>query len=219
VEVAARRALDRGIVGLQVLTEEDWGLALAEGPPAKLFQDCGHYNPGIDPLSGDACRSEVRGGRMVSTQKPVILLTQDQEHASGGTSASYPVGMSYSLCRGGLLLSTIAIFADTAARAEVPAEEKRKIETLIGRVESLTDAKFIRNGKEYTAANAARFLRGKWDYNSAEIHTARDFIVKAATSSSTTGQRYEIRFKNGREVACGDYLQAELERLSGKEKQ
>jgi hypothetical protein len=126
--------------------------------------------------------------------------------------------MSHSLRRSAFLLILIASFVGAAARAEVPPEEKRKIETLIARVESLGDAKFIRNGREYTAANAARFLRGKWDYNSSEIQNARDFIAKAATSSGTTGKRYEIKFKDGREVGCADYLQAELAKLSGKEK-
>ena len=97
--------------------------------------------------------------------------------------------------------------------AGIPAEEKRKIETLIAQVQTLKDATFIRNGSEYDAKVAARFLRGKWSSNESEIKTAQDFIAKAATSSSTSGKPYMIRFKDSREVACAEYLRGELKKL------
>ena len=90
------------------------------------------------------------------------------------------------------------------------ADEKARIEGLIRHVESLADAKFIRNGKSYDAGNAAKFLRGKWEANEKQIKTAEDFIAKAASVSSTSGKPYLIRFKDGREVKCGDYLKERL---------
>ena len=36
------------------------------------------------------------------------------------------------------------------------------------------------------------------------------FIAKAASVSSTSGKPYLIRFKDGREVKCGDYLKERL---------
>lgn len=98
--------------------------------------------------------------------------------------------------------------------AEKPATEKEKIEALIKHLEGLKDATFIRNGRDYNAKTAARFLRGKWDANEKEIKTASDFIEKAASVSSTTGKPYLIRFKDGREVKCGDYLRDELKKFS-----
>lgn len=93
------------------------------------------------------------------------------------------------------------------------ANEKQKIEALIKHVENLKSAKFIRNGKEYDAKNAAKFLRGKWKANDAKIKTATDFVEKAASLSSTTGKPYEIQFQDGTRVKSGDYLLAELKKL------
>jgi hypothetical protein len=96
---------------------------------------------------------------------------------------------------------------------EKPVSEKQKIEALIKHVEGLKDAKFVRNGTEYDAKAAAAFLRGKWDANAAAIKTAKDFIEKAASVSSTTGRPYLIRLKGGKEMKSGDYLRAELQKL------
>jgi uncharacterized protein DUF5329 len=100
------------------------------------------------------------------------------------------------------------------ARAnERPLSEKQKIEALIKHVEGLKDAKFIRNGSEYDAKTAADFLRRKWEANAGEIKTAKDFIEKAASISSTTGRPYLIRLKGNKEMKSGEYLRAELQKL------
>ncbi len=91
--------------------------------------------------------------------------------------------------------------------------ETEKIESLIKHVETLESAKFIRNGSDYDAKTAAKFLRGKWNANSKSIHTAKDFISVAGTKSGTTGKAYAIRLKDGSEVPCGDYLTKQLAKL------
>ena len=96
---------------------------------------------------------------------------------------------------------------------EKPKTEKQKIEALIKHVEILKDAVFVRNDKEYDAKTAAKFLRGKWDSNKSDIKTAKDFIEKAASVSSTTGKPYLIRRKDGKETKSGEYLRAELKKL------
>jgi hypothetical protein len=98
----------------------------------------------------------------------------------------------------------------------LPATEKEKIESLIKHVEGLADAKFVRNGREYDAKSAGKFLRGKWDANAREIKSATDFIDKAATKSSTSGDAYLIRFKDGKETKSGDYLREQLKKLPMK---
>ena len=114
--------------------------------------------------------------------------------------------------------SLIAACLAFAALPAHPGEERatterQKIEVLIKHVEGLKDAVFVRNGSEYSAKNAAKFLRGKWDSNKASIKTAKDFIEKAASESSTTGKPYLIRFKDGKETKSGVYLLAELKKL------
>lgn len=92
------------------------------------------------------------------------------------------------------------------------ADEKARIEGLIQHIGNLKDAKFIRNGKEYDAKSASKFLRGKWEAKEKEIRTAEDFIDKAASVSSTTGKPYLIRFNDGREVKCGEHLKEQLKK-------
>ena len=104
-----------------------------------------------------------------------------------------------------LLLISACVCAEEQA-------EKQKIEKLIAGIENLADAKFVRNGTEYDAKSAGTFLRAKWS-KAADIKTARDFIEKAATKSSTSGEAYVIRFKDGNEKKCGDYLGEQLKRL------
>jgi Family of unknown function (DUF5329) len=95
-----------------------------------------------------------------------------------------------------------------------PVSEKQTIEALIKHVENMKDATFVRNDKQYDAKTAARFLRGKWEANEAEIKTAKDFIEKAASISSTTGKPYMVQFKDGKRMKSGDYLRAELKKIA-----
>lgn len=98
-------------------------------------------------------------------------------------------------------------------RAEEPRSEKQKIEALLAYVGGLSDAKFVRNDSEYSAQTAVKFLRGKWDSEGTAVKTAKDFIEKCATASSTSGKPYVIRFKDGKETKCAELLLAELEKL------
>lgn len=108
---------------------------------------------------------------------------------------------------------TALLLAAASTAQEMPAAEKEKVEALIKHLEGLKDAKFVRNDVEYDAQTAAKFVRGKWEANAAGIKTAKDFVEKAASVSSTTGKPYLIRFKDGKEVKSRDYLLAELEKL------
>ena len=107
----------------------------------------------------------------------------------------------------------ISLAAILPSHAEPAAAEKAKIESLISHLENLKDATFVRNGSDYDAKSAAKFLRGKWQANDKDIKTATDFIAKAATVSSTTGKPYLIRFKDGTQTKCSDYLTARLKEL------
>ena len=109
-----------------------------------------------------------------------------------------------------VVLSVVAsLFSPVALFAEAPPAEKQKIEALIAHVEGL-NATFIRNGSDYDAKTAAKFLRGKWSKHDDAIRSAEDFITKAASASGTSGKPYLIRFKDGKEVACGEYLKTQL---------
>ena len=112
----------------------------------------------------------------------------------------------------GRLLLLLAVWIPLNA-GEVPPGEKAKIEALLARIEKLDGAVFIRNGSDYDAKTAAKFLRRKWQSQEAEIRTAADFIAKAATGSATSGKPYLIRFKDGVQTECGVFLSSELKKM------
>lgn len=111
---------------------------------------------------------------------------------------------------------TILVFVLAEVRADGPAKsasEAEKIEALIKAVEELKDAKFVRNGSECDARDAAGHLRRKRDAAKDQIKTARDFIRLAGTKSSTTGKRYLIRFKEGKEDESEKFLSGKLDEI------
>lgn len=91
--------------------------------------------------------------------------------------------------------------------------EDQKIETLISSVAAMKDVTFIRNGSEYSASAAAELMRYKWNRDSDQIKTARDFIRVAGTKSSTSGREYRVRLANGREVSSADFLLDKLKEI------
>ena len=107
----------------------------------------------------------------------------------------------------------LAFCPGLALASDLPSAEKKKIEVLIFEVERMTDAVFIRNGKQYTADLAAEFLRRKWKSRRSEIHSAGEFIDKVASFSSTTGKRYRIRWRDGTERSSAEFFRAQLSLL------
>lgn len=109
------------------------------------------------------------------------------------------------------LLAAAASAWSTQWALAAPAQaEQARIDRLIDAVARRQDARFVRNGKAYSAADAASFLREKLKANAAKVKTAQDFIEQVASRSSTTGQPYLIRFADGRELAAAEFLRAEL---------
>jgi hypothetical protein len=117
-----------------------------------------------------------------------------------------------------LIASSIVLFILSVAHAGEPPQpsEDQKIESLLQSVESLKDAKFIRNGKAYDAKAAASHVRSKWKAAKDQIKSARDFITVVASKSSKTGEPYKIRFKDGKEQTSEAFLTAKLDELEGK---
>lgn len=119
------------------------------------------------------------------------------------------------VCLAGVATLLVACVS-LAEGGEISEAEKTKIVKLIEHVKELKDAVFVRNGVEYDAATAAKFLQGKWDANAAEIKSAGEFIDKAASVSSTTGKPYLIRLRRStttQEFKSGEYLHEQLKKL------
>jgi hypothetical protein len=116
------------------------------------------------------------------------------------------------------LFLSFLLFLNIHAKAIHPPTEAEKIQMLITYVEQLKDAKFIRNGDEHTAKEAAKFFRKKLDRKEKEVKTARDFIAKCASVSTTSGKPYEIKFANGKILTTAEALTKELERIEKTKK-
>lgn len=95
----------------------------------------------------------------------------------------------------------------------VSLTEQQKIDALIHSIETLPDARFIRNGTAYDGSAAAEHLRQKRRYAGDRIKTAGDFIACCASRSSMSGKPYQIRFANGETVDAEVFLRAELKRI------
>ena len=102
------------------------------------------------------------------------------------------------------------LVATTVAGATVTAAEQARIDALIDGIERERSLSFIRNGRSYGAADAARFLREKHKAMGDKVRTAEDFIDQIASRSSTTGKPYLIRFADGHEQPAAAFLRARL---------
>lgn len=88
--------------------------------------------------------------------------------------------------------------------------EQQKINFLISSIEYLQGAKFIRNGSEYEAKEAAEHLRMKLQKAGGRVKTANDFIRLCASQSYVTGKPYLIKFPDGKILKSETYLRERL---------
>ena len=120
----------------------------------------------------------------------------------------------------GILAAGLAILVAVVALPRLayanclPTVERQRIEALIGAVERRADVTFIRNSRSYCAATAAQFLRGKWRDREADVCSADDFISKVVSFSSTTGNPYLVRLRDGREMPAAEFFRAQLAQLA-----
>jgi hypothetical protein len=101
------------------------------------------------------------------------------------------------------------------ADSPAPLSEAQKIDRLIAHVAGLQGAVFIRNGKEYGPAEAAKHLQLKREKAGDRVKTADDFIRLCASHSSMSGEAYLIRFADGRTRTAEDVLRDELAGING----
>ena len=117
-------------------------------------------------------------------------------------------GARYSSMRS--IIALLFIGANLAHASDLAPLENRKIEFLIDAIETLGDAKFVRNGTEYDAKTAAHHLRLKLKNAGSRVKSADDFIKYCASVSSMTGIPYQIRYSDGRVVTSEAFLRQKL---------
>lgn len=116
--------------------------------------------------------------------------------------------------RRAVLAAALALLAAPARAAGPSAPELERIERLLSAIGERRDLRFVRNGADYPASDAARFLREKFKARSDGVTSAESFVEHIATRSSTTGRPYLIRWPDGREQAAAEFLLAELKRVA-----
>lgn len=100
------------------------------------------------------------------------------------------------------------------AHAEPPTNVQIEVNFLLGYLEG-SDCEFYRNGTWHDSKTAQAHLRDKYKYLVARdlINSTEDFIAKAATESSLSGQQYKVRCHGGAPVASQQWLRDELARF------
>ena len=102
----------------------------------------------------------------------------------------------------------------SVARAEPPTNVQIEINFLLGYIEG-SGCKFYRNGTWNDSKIAQTHLRDKYKFLIAGnlISTTEDFIEKAATGSSISGQPYQVKCSDGVAVTSNQWLRDELARF------
>jgi hypothetical protein len=82
----------------------------------------------------------------------------------------------------------------TRGQAAAPRSVRAEIDSLLASIE-VSGCTFYRNGTWHDSKAAAVHLRDKYDYLTQRdlIDTTEDFIERAATKSSLSGQAYEVK--------------------------
>lgn len=111
------------------------------------------------------------------------------------------------------LLLMLSMLVLPAARAAPPPAVQVEIDYLLAHV-GTSGCEFYRNGSWYDGPRAQAHLRVKYDYLAARnlVRSAEDFIDKAATKSSLSGQPYQIRCAGYAAVASNQWLRDALAR-------
>jgi hypothetical protein len=113
-----------------------------------------------------------------------------------------------------------ALMFSIRAGADAPgATTQAEVAHLLSYLES-SGCDFYRNGTWHSAKEARAHLERKYTYlvNRSMVSSAEEFIERAATSSSMSGQPYLVRCAAGQSVPSGVWLRAELERFRSSRK-
>ena len=100
------------------------------------------------------------------------------------------------------------------ARAEPPTNVKVEVNFLLGYIEG-SRCLFYRNGTWHDSMTAQAHIRDKYNYLAAgnRINTTEDFIERAATESSFSGQPYMVKCNGVTTVTSNQWLRNELARF------
>jgi hypothetical protein len=99
----------------------------------------------------------------------------------------------------------------TPGRAALPRSVQAEVDSLLASIEA-SGCSFYRNGSWHDSKAAVAHLRDKYDYLVARdlIATTEDFIERAATKSSVSGQPYEVKCGSSAAVTSSQWMYGKL---------
>jgi hypothetical protein len=102
----------------------------------------------------------------------------------------------------------------TPTAAQINPKAEREINGLLHAVGS-SGCQFIRSGKAYAADRAQAHLHKKYEHMASRnmLGSAEDFIVKAATRSSMSGEAYAMRCGDAPPQRCDEWLMGKLKAM------
>jgi len=112
------------------------------------------------------------------------------------------------------LLASLLAISSVAVGSMPSANTQEEISHLLSYLET-SRCEFYRNGSWHDSKAARAHLEKKKNYltNRSLIGSAEDFIEKAATASSVSGETYRVRCRPNPPSPTGEWLRAELERF------
>ena len=111
-------------------------------------------------------------------------------------------------------VTAVLLSSSVHAVAAISAPSKREIAHLLAYLEH-SGCMFLRNGTWHEPKEARAHLESKYEYlmESSLVDSAEDFIERAASTSSMSGEHYVVQCPGQVKVTSGDWLQAELLRF------
>ena len=111
-------------------------------------------------------------------------------------------------------LALAATFVCTPALATPDARSAAEIDQILTSIAN-SGCTFVREGKEYSGADARKHLEFKLGFVRSRIENTEQFITYLASKSSTTGNPYHIRC-GATDTVAQTWLDAQLKTIRGQ---
>ena len=114
-----------------------------------------------------------------------------------------------------LVALALAAFVSAPALASPDARSAAEIDQILATIAN-SGCTFIREGKEYSGADARKHLETKLGFARSRIDNTEQFITYLASKSSTTGNAYHIRC-GANDTVAQTWLDAQLKTIRGQQ--
>jgi Family of unknown function (DUF5329) len=95
-----------------------------------------------------------------------------------------------------ILLATLVVGCSLYSVNAPDPRTQREVSYLI-RLFDRPDLRLVLNNEEFTGEGAVRIMQSKYDYYQSDIHSAEDFILLCATTSSASGNQMIVKTRKG----------------------